>query len=103
MRIAVLVQQTLFCSETSAGAVDLDGAAFEHDRIIEDRDLQQRGDLFGDAFILLVCLVLSAPTIEDPIVERPRIFLRYAGNESRPVVPHPNIDGGDVKQSHSRS
>ena len=68
MRIAVFVQQTLFRSETSAGAVDLDGAAFEHDWIIEDRNLQQRRDLFGDAFVLLVRLVLSAPTIEDPIV-----------------------------------
>src|SRR5882724_11404725 len=100
MRIAVFVQQALFRSETSASTVDLDGAAFENDWIIEDRNLQQRRDLFGDAFVLLVRFVLSAPTIEDPIVERSRIFLRYAGNESRPVVPHPDIDGGEFKQRH---
>ena len=39
VRIAIPVQQALLGRETGPGAVNLDGAPFEHDRMIEHRNL----------------------------------------------------------------
>jgi len=67
MGVAVLVQQTLLRGETRPKAVDLDRTAFEHDRMVEDRDPEKRSDFLGDLLVLFIRLVLAAPTVEDAI------------------------------------
>src|SRR3972149_473849 len=67
-RITILIEQALLGGETGPGAVDLDGTPFEHDRMVENRDLEERGDLLGDPLIFLIGLIFAAPAVEDPIV-----------------------------------
>src|SRR3972149_4403792 len=67
-RITILIEQALLGGETGPGAVDFDGSPFEHDRMVENRHLEERADPLGDPLILSIGLIFAAPAVEDPIV-----------------------------------
>ena len=69
MWIAIWVEQTLLGRQTSAGAIDFDGTAFEDDLMIEHGHSEMRRDFSRDPLVLFIGRILGAPAVEDPSLQ----------------------------------
>src|SRR5215468_6674349 len=94
--IAILVQQALLRREAGSSAVNFDRSSFEDDRMIENRNLQQRRHVFGDPIVIFVGLIFSPPAVKNPIIQCQRTFTP-SGEKRRTVIPHPDIHGGNLQ------
>src|SRR5215831_18689026 len=108
MRITILVEQALLGGETNSAAINLNGTAFEHHGMIEDRNSKQRRDLLHNTIVFFVGPILSAPTVKNPIVKRQRIHGTVSFNKRGAIVTHPDINGWnsqsrDILRGHPRS
>nr|GEW27273.1 hypothetical protein [Tanacetum cinerariifolium] len=111
VRIAVGIEQTLFCGDERALAVYVDRAAFEHEVIGDVAwaafDFQHfAGDLFIQVPRGVQPAVEAAPGIEAPI-DAP-YFTVVVDDEGRPGVTHPGVviadlDDADIRYVQSRT
>ena len=95
-RIAIGVQQALLGREHGAGAVHVDRAAFEDEPRFELRDAGQLVEPRGHRGVAHQRLVLAAPRVEAPVIERQLPL--WSEQEVRAVVANPRVDGLDLDQ-----
>ena len=94
--VAVGIEKALLGDQTEAGAVDVDGAPLQHDSRRERRQSEPFVDPRRHGVVRHVLRVLHPPGVEPPVDESQRPGRVLTGDEGRPVVPDPHVDGGDV-------
>ncbi len=97
--VAVGIEQTLFGRQKSAGAVHVDGAAFENNTRIETAVVLQSFQFIDDAVVAREIRIFASPGVECPFCKSD--FARQTAffHENWAVVAYPGVDGLHVMKN----
>ena len=96
-------EQTFFGGEQNAGAVDVDGAAFENEALavnsgLEGFHLEKLGDVRGN-FVVVMPVRIFSPGVEAPVSEGNIVFcILY---ENRAGVTQPDAVSAPAMEAHT--
>jgi len=87
------VEQAGGCREQRAGAVDIDGTAFQNDARTENREVEQLGDALRDGVIIVMKAILVAIRIVAPVDDGELVTPR---EENRTMIAAPRFVGRNM-------